>query len=135
VRGVRCGRSGLCARCFPARDPVSRTLPTLRVRALGRYEGALRDAILALKDGRRDVARELGRRLGPLAPGGAQLVPVPTSARRLRERGMDGVRAIAEEIAARNLRLASQPRSCSSAMRRSRGDRGKSVCTLGGASG
>ena len=93
--------SGLCARCFPPRDPASRTLPTLQVNALGHYEGALRDAILALKDGRRDVARELGLRLAPLAPGGALLVPVPTSARRLRERGMDGVRAIAEEIAAR----------------------------------
>jgi predicted amidophosphoribosyltransferase len=92
--------SGLCARCFPPCDSVSRALPTLRVRALGRYEGALRDAILALKDGRRDVARELGRRIAPLVRVGAVLVPVPTSARRVRERGVDGVRAIADTMAA-----------------------------------
>ncbi|MGR4066063.1 MAG: ComF family protein [Vulcanimicrobiaceae bacterium] len=92
--------TGLCERCFPFREPVSRALPSLNVCALGRYEGVLRAAILALKDGRRDVARALGRRLVPLVPAAATLVPVPTSARRLRERGVDGVRAVAETMAA-----------------------------------
>jgi predicted amidophosphoribosyltransferase len=59
----------------------------------------LRAAILALKDGRRDVAEALGMRIAPLIESGATLVPVPTTRRRLRVRGMDGV-AILTRVAA-----------------------------------
>lgn len=67
--------------------------------AYGWYEGALRAAILALKDGRRDVAEALGERIAPLVEGGALLVPVPTSAKRRRVRGIDGVALVADRAA------------------------------------
>lgn len=55
----------------------------------------MRAAILALKDGRRDVAQALGEIVAPLVTHDAVLVPIPTTARRIRERGFDGVAAIA----------------------------------------
>ncbi len=99
-----CGAQGggLCARCVPLdAPPLHRATETLRVHALGSYEGALRAAILALKDGRRDVAEALGERLARLVPAGALLVPVPTSAARRRVRGVDGVRLVATQAAQR----------------------------------
>ena len=83
--------SGFCARCAPGAAPIRIRLPALAVTALGHYEGALRSAILALKDGRRDVGEALGALLVPLLEPGAVLVPVPTTARRQRIRGFDGV--------------------------------------------
>jgi len=74
----------------------------LQVRALGSYEGALRRAVLALKDGRRDVARELGRRLAPLVRAEMLLVPIPTTPARRRERGFDGCALLAAVAAAQS---------------------------------
>jgi competence protein ComFC len=91
--------SGLCRRCVPLDSTMSRRLKTLEVRAIGRYSGALRFAVLALKDGRRDVAAELGKRLGTFAEPSAILVPVPTTAGRRRVRGMDGVDIMARAAA------------------------------------
>ena len=87
-----CGRigDGLCDRCVPPRRPIDVMLPTVRVTALGAYDGALRSAVLALKSGRRDVAASLGARLAALVPAGALLVPVPTTRTRRRVRGFDG---------------------------------------------
>lgn len=77
-------------------------LPELRVLACGRYEGALRCAILALKDGRRDVAESLGTLLaGLLVADGPLVLPVPTSQRRARVRGIDGVGLMADIAAMR----------------------------------
>ncbi|MGB8967032.1 MAG: hypothetical protein WCB99_15460, partial [Candidatus Cybelea sp.] len=53
--------SGLCDACAPRGQPVRIRLPSLAVTALAPYEGSLRAAVLALKDGRRDVAEALGR--------------------------------------------------------------------------
>ena len=72
----------------------------LRVRALGIYEETLRDAVLALKDGRRDVAEALGALLSTAVDPGVTLVPIPTTAVRKRTRGIDGVVAMAR-VAAR----------------------------------
>lgn len=92
--------SGLCERCFASTlPPHVRRLPTLDVRALGAYEGALKRAVIALKDGRRDVAQALGERCATLIAHGASIVPVPTTAVRRRERGIDGVIEIARVIA------------------------------------
>ena len=93
-----CGEvgSGLCSVCMPPSPALSRRLPHLDVRALGEYGGALRASILAVKDGRRDVARALGERLSALLQPEAILVPVPTAAHRIRSRGLDGVGAIAD---------------------------------------
>ena len=73
--------------------------PALRVTAFGAYEGTLRTAVLALKDGRRDVAEALGRIVAPLVERGSLLVPIPTTARRRRVRGLDGVALVARSAA------------------------------------
>ena len=63
--------------------------------ALGDYNGALRRAVLALKDGRRDVAQALGERVAGLLPGNCVIVSVPTTGARRRARGFDGCRELA----------------------------------------
>ncbi len=92
--------SGLCDACAPiARAPICIRLPQLRVAAYAAYEGVVRSAILALKDGRRDVAEALSERIAPFVEAGALLVPVPTTAKRLRVRGIDGVALLARRAA------------------------------------
>jgi len=92
--------SGFCDACAPRAQPIVARFPALRVRAFGFYEGALRSAVLALKDGRRDVAGALGGRVARLVERDSVLVPVPTTTRRLRVRGLDGVAAAARAAAA-----------------------------------
>jgi ComF family protein len=89
--------SGLCATCLPPATPIERRLPTLNVRALGIYDGALRHAILALKSGRRDVAEAFAQRISTLIPAEATVVPIPTTAARRRQRGFDGCELIARQ--------------------------------------
>ncbi len=92
--------SGLCRICAPACGIAIRMgLADLDVAAYGRYEGVVRSAILALKDGRRDVAEALGERIAPFVASQAILVPVPTSAKRIRVRGVDGVALLARRAA------------------------------------
>lgn len=96
--------TGLCAYCVPpASVGLSARFGDVPVRALGSYDGALRAAVLALKDGRRDVAEALADRLAPALQAwrlpACALVPVPTTAARKRERGMDGVASIALRLA------------------------------------
>jgi predicted amidophosphoribosyltransferase len=92
--------SGICERCLPRGEPLHRVLGTMKVCALASYDGAVRRAILALKSGRRDVARAFAERLRAIVPDGAVLVPVPTTAARRRERGFDGCELMARAIAA-----------------------------------
>ncbi len=91
--------SALCASCAPTLAPFTVAHPVLSVVATGWYEGALRAAVLALKDGRRDVAEALGARIAPAIERGTLLVPVPTTRARLRARGVDGVALVAETAA------------------------------------
>ena len=91
--------SGLCGACVPAGTPLRIGLPGLTVRALAPYEDTVRTAVLALKDGRRDVAEALGRAIAPLIAPGSCLVPVPTTVARLRVRGVDGVALVARHAA------------------------------------
>ncbi len=91
--------SGFCDACAPACETIRVHLPTLRVAAYGLYEGTLRSAILALKDGRRDVAEALGRAVARLVPQGSVVVPIPTTAKRRRVRGIDGVALVASYAA------------------------------------
>ena len=87
--------SGLCSYCAPPLERICVDVPGVCVIATGWYQDALRAAVLAVKDGRRDVAEALGERLaGTIAPA-ALLVPVPTTRARVRERGVDGVALIA----------------------------------------
>lgn len=92
---------GLCFACVPPATSITVATATLVVTAVGWYEDPLRRAILALKSGRRDVARACGERVAPLAAGAA-LVPVPTTRARRRERGFDGCALIAAVAAARS---------------------------------
>lgn len=91
--------SGLCDACAPDAQHIVARFPALRVRAFGIYEGPLRAAVLALKDGRRDVAEALGSRVAPLVERDSLLVPIPTTSKRLRARGVDGVAAVARSAA------------------------------------
>jgi len=54
---------------------------------------------LALKDGRKDVARTMGLRLASLISAGAHLVPVPTTRTRKAVRGFDGAELLADVCA------------------------------------
>jgi len=92
--------SGLCAECLPENSECSKRLRTLHVRGLAPYDGRVRNAILALKSGRRDVARAFAQRLCRLIPPAATTVPIPTTKARRRERGFDGCLLIARTICA-----------------------------------
>jgi predicted amidophosphoribosyltransferase len=87
--------SALCPACAPVQEPFRVPHSSLAVTATGWYDGGLRAAVLATKDGRRDVAAALGARISRAVTRGALLIPVPTTAARLRARGMDGVALIA----------------------------------------
>jgi predicted amidophosphoribosyltransferase len=119
--------SGLCRACAPLEfAPVHVRLRSVGVVAYGRYEGVLRSAVLALKDGRRDVAEAFGERIAPLVAPGALLVPIPTTAKRCRIRGIDGVALIAQaaaEISGARVLAALQQRAGDAQRGRSRGER------------
>jgi predicted amidophosphoribosyltransferase len=91
--------AGLCNACARG-ETIAVRFPALRVTAFGAYEGSLRAAVLALKDGRRDVAESLGQLVASLFQPNSLVVPVPTTARRRRIRGIDGVALVAHCAAA-----------------------------------
>ena len=132
-----CGLPGhlLCRRCAgllarphlatPRRFPEGFP-PTV---AAGAYDGPVRPAVVAFKErGRAELARPLGAALalavaavvsavpGP-PPREVLLVPVPSSAAALRERGRDHVRELADR-AAGELRVAGLPASRARLLRR-----------------
>ena len=92
--------SGLCRACTPAASPILVRFPGLRVRGASLYEGSLRTAVLAIKDGRRDVADALGLFVAALIAPGSVVLPVPTTRKRRRVRGFDGVESLARRAAA-----------------------------------
>jgi ComF family protein len=91
----RSPNDAFCANCCPAAEEAHVfAVGALRCRSAGSYAGALRQAILACKRGRRDVAETLGRLLverGCVRASDriAALVPVPTTQKRRAERGFD----------------------------------------------
>ncbi len=88
---------GLCSECEPASGALRFDTLTLQVRAVGPYEGKFRRAILAFKDGRRDVGIALGRLLCRRLDIPPLLVPVPTTRWRAAERGFDGSALLAAQ--------------------------------------
>jgi len=98
-----CGRigTGACERCMPRDPAMTFALGTLHVTALGAYAGRLRRAVLALKTGRRDVAKTFAQRLSEIVRAGEVLAPVPTTRARRRERGFDGCELLAGIVAQR----------------------------------
>lgn len=110
---VGCGTRGpaLCPDCRPA-VRGARLIPAggFDVFAVGRYTGTLRRAVLAYKRGRRDVGDALAdllvERVASELPNDALLVPVPTVARRARERGFDQSVRLARALESRSERVA-----------------------------
>jgi len=101
VRCAGCGREdeALCPSCARALrpDPRIRPLPGLAVAAAAEYAGTVRAVLLAMKAGDRPaLCRPLAAMLGPAldllarevtGPGEVDLVPVPSTAAAVRERG------------------------------------------------
>jgi ComF family protein len=113
--------TGICARCLPPGALTTAHLSTLHVVALAPYEGAVRRAVLALKRGRRDVARSFAERLAEHVCEREILVPVPTTAARRRERGFDGCELIARFISShRNVWVAAELRQIAGDKQRGR---------------
>jgi predicted amidophosphoribosyltransferase len=105
--------TGLCGTCAPV-VLVAIDRAGLPVIAAGRYEGALRDAVLAYKErGRRDLGVPLASLLAAAVRAhdlpDAVLVPIPSSAGARRARGGDHV-----------LRLSRRVGRCTSALRLTR---------------
>jgi predicted amidophosphoribosyltransferase len=106
---VACRRPGaaLCQQCRPVARPIGTDFDGLPVIAAASYDGALRAALLGYKErGRRDLRRPLADLLGVAVhvlggPGGATLVPVPSTARARRARGGDHVVRLARPVARR----------------------------------
>lgn len=114
---------GSCGRLLETRGPW-RALAAVpgapRTHAVSRYEDPVRGMLIAYKErGRCDLRRVLGRALaravaatadaaGPLPAGPLTLVPMPSSRRAVRERGVDTTARLAR-AAARTLREAGFP--------------------------
>lgn len=115
-------RLGFCVACMralstmrpgPVRpDPAPPGLPPCL--ALGEYDGALRDALLAYKErGRHRLARPLGGLLADVVaraagPAPALLIPVPATSHAVRQRHGDHLRRLTRHALAR-LRAAGRP--------------------------
>jgi predicted amidophosphoribosyltransferase len=99
-----CGRpgTGLCGACAPAALVVVECAG-IPVIAAGRYEGPLRDAVLAYKErGRRDLVKPLAALLATAVAAldvpNALLVPIPSAASARRARGGDHVLRLARRV-------------------------------------
>ncbi|TAM72447.1 ComF family protein [bacterium] len=111
---ARCGAcrrrgSGFCLDCAATLAPECFSLtgtPPLEVVALGRYEGPLRLAVLAMKRGRRDVAQTLGRCLADVVGhvDGA-IAAAPTAAHRRGTRGFDQALLLARALGGASVSL------------------------------
>ena len=94
----RCGAAAGRGECF---ECAGKTFAFDGAVALGRYEGKLRDAVLALKfRGGRHLADEFGRRLADrLSRRYESVVPVPMTAWRVVGRGYNPAELVAERLA------------------------------------
>ena len=98
---IGCGEPdiGLCSACAASAQPVAVVLDGLAVGAASDYEGAVRDAILAMKRGERAYLDPLAALLAPLVEAGSIIVPVATTRQRAAERGFDQGRELARRVA------------------------------------
>jgi predicted amidophosphoribosyltransferase len=96
-----CGEpdEAFCCRCAATARPFGCTVGAIVVHAAGDYDGALRDAILALKRGERAFLDPLAALVAPLVPEGAAIVPLRTSRRRAAARGFDQSYELARRVA------------------------------------
>ena len=95
-----CDRPGwaLCAECAPAEsDAVVFSVSGIEAVALAPYDGAVREAVLAMKRGERDPIVAFAHLLGAERIVGT-LVPVPTTRARVAQRGFDQSVAIVRRV-------------------------------------
>ena len=100
---VACDAPGpaLCAACGPpARDALTFAVGGVPAFALGRYEGALRRAIVAMKNGERDPLDAFAALLAARAPLDGAVIPLPTTRGRILDRGFDQSVELARRVAA-----------------------------------
>ncbi|HTD35542.1 MAG TPA: hypothetical protein VK665_17880 [Candidatus Elarobacter sp.] len=100
---VACDAPGpaLCAACGPsARDALTFEVGGVPAFALGRYEGALRRAIVAMKNGERDPLDAFAALLAARASLDGAVVPLPTTRGRVLDRGFDQSVELARRLAA-----------------------------------
>lgn len=114
---VGCGRSGsdACGACRAQLQtgvrPGGTGLP--EVRYAGVYDGWLRDTVVAYKAGDESLVHALAEVLRGVVPTGGLLVPVPSSASKIRARGFDTISGVVERTGApwlAALRLTREPR-------------------------
>jgi len=99
VECAGCGSAdrSVCAACRAAfGPPVLSRVGGLEVHSASRYEGVVRELVLALKEGgRTDAARAMGAAVAPLLEAasdrGTALAPIPSSRSAYRRRGYDPV--------------------------------------------
>jgi ComF family protein len=97
----------ICEACLPSAAAAQLfSLDSLRVMALGTYDGPLRRAVLRFKHGRRDagsaLASALAERFACELVRQRVLVPVPTTPARRAERGFDQGALLARELGRRS---------------------------------
>jgi len=110
---VACDAPGLalCAGCEPhPTESVEFAVDRTPGFALGFYEGALREAIVAMKRGERDPLDAFAALLAARAPlHDGVVVPVPTSRGRAAQRGFDQSVELARRLAARGAARCAEP--------------------------
>ncbi len=109
---IACGEPGpaLCIGCEPhPTEAIEFALDGVPAFALGPYEGALRQAIVAMKHGERDPLEAFAALLDARAPLIGALVPVPTSRGRAAQRGFDQAVELARQFAARRGAACAEP--------------------------
>lgn len=101
----RLGSHVVCEQCAAALHSLTPTqwqrdrpgVPVLR--AVGRHQGVLREAVLAWKErGRADLAPVFAQLLSPLIPGDAVLVPIPSRLGSRFQRSQCVISALAHEV-------------------------------------
>lgn len=100
---IGCDRSGvlLCERCARAGGASQRiVLGGVAMIAALPYAGALRAAIVEFKRGRRAFVSDFAALVAPLIDQGTILVPIPTTRRRIAERGYDQTVLLARALRA-----------------------------------
>jgi predicted amidophosphoribosyltransferase len=103
VSCLGCGEieTGLCVACAPGpTERQTELVGGVTIIAAGPYDGPLRQAIVAMKNGERAYLSSCARLLAELAPASVPLVPLPTTRARHAHRGFDQSVELARRVAA-----------------------------------
>jgi predicted amidophosphoribosyltransferase len=103
VSCLGCDTAGiaLCGACGPGpADCTTEVIANVSLTAMGRYDGVLRRAIVAMKHGERAYLEPFSVVLAHSIAAGVPLVPLPTTRRRRAARGFDQAVELARRAAA-----------------------------------